>query len=102
MDIIDLDRAAELGIKVKNSVGTNSISVAELTIALMFTMARKIPLHTAEVKNGGWARSIGFELTGKKLGLIGWPDRTWKLQKELVVFKWRSMIYDPGSKMTAS
>src|SRR5690554_7765707 len=44
MDNIDLDRAAELGIKVKNAVGTNSISVAELTIALMFTMARKIPL----------------------------------------------------------
>lgn len=71
MDNIDLDRAVKLGIKVKNAVGTNSVSVAELAIALMFAMARKIPRHTAEVKHGGWNRSIGFELTGKKLGLVG-------------------------------
>jgi D-3-phosphoglycerate dehydrogenase len=98
MDNIDLDRAAELGIKVKNAVGTNSISVAELTIALMFTMARKIPLHTAEVKNGDWARSIGFELTGKKLGLIGCGQIGREVAKRACGLQMEVMIYDPWFK----
>lgn len=71
MDNIALDKASELGIKVKNALGTNNVSVAELAIALMFTMARGIPTNSAGVKSGGWDRSMGFELTGKKLGLVG-------------------------------
>lgn len=71
MDNIDLKKAGELGIKVKNALGTNNISVAELSIGLMFTLMRNIPPAVSEVKSGGWGRVIGFELTGKKLGLIG-------------------------------
>ncbi|MGE5581825.1 MAG: phosphoglycerate dehydrogenase [Bacillota bacterium] len=71
MDNIDLVKAKELGIKVKNAAGTNKISVAELTIGLIFTLARRISIAAYTVKNGGWDRQIGFELTAKKLGLIG-------------------------------
>ena len=71
MDNIDLKRANELGIRVRNAIGANDVSVAELTIALMFAAARSIPLASATVKNGGWEREIGFALTGKKLGLVG-------------------------------
>ena len=71
MDNIDLDKAKELGIKVKNAIGTNSISVAEHAIALMFSISRNIPTISAGIKAGGWGRVIGSELTGKKLGLFG-------------------------------
>jgi len=98
MDNIDLDRAAELGIKVKNAVGTNSVSVGELAIALMFTMARKIPSHSAEVKNGGWDRSIGFELTGKKLGLVGGGQIGREVAKRARGLEMEVTIYDPYFK----
>jgi phosphoglycerate dehydrogenase-like enzyme len=71
MDNIDLNKAKELGIKIRNAVGTNCISVAELTIGLIFTLMRKINVLAATVKGGGWDRIIGYELTNKKLGLIG-------------------------------
>jgi D-3-phosphoglycerate dehydrogenase len=71
MDNIDMDYAAKLGIKVKNGVGTNSVSVAELTIGLIFALCRRIPRAAGRIKDGRWEREIGCELTGKKLGLIG-------------------------------
>lgn len=95
MDNIDLSRAAELGIKVKNAVGTNSVSVAELAVALMFTMSRKIPVHSAAVKAGGWDRSIGFELTGKKLGLVGGGQIGREVAKRARGLGMDVTIYDP-------
>jgi D-3-phosphoglycerate dehydrogenase len=95
MDNIDLGRAAELGIKVKNAVGTNSVSVAELAVALMFTMSRKIPMHTNGVKSGGWDRSIGFELTGKKLGLVGGGQIGREVAKRARGLEMDVSIYDP-------
>ena len=71
MDNIDLITAQELGIQVMNAAGTNHISVAELAITLMLTMARNITSVSSKVKAGKWERSIGYEVTGKKLGLIG-------------------------------
>ena len=95
MDNIDLGRAAELRIKVKNAVGTNSVSVAELSIALMFTMSRKIPVHSAGVKSGGWDRSIGIELTGKKLGLAGGGQIGREVAKRARGLEMEVTIYDP-------
>ena len=71
MDNIDLERAVQLGIQVKNAVGTNSISVAELAIGLMFESARHLSEHIETVKEFGWDRIMGSELTGKQLAVIG-------------------------------
>ncbi len=98
MDNIDLRRATELGIKVKNAVGTNSVSVAELAIALIFTMSRKIPMHSEGVKAGGWDRSIGFELTGKKLGLAGGGQIGREVAKRARGLEMDVTIYDPYFK----
>jgi len=95
MDNIDLDKAAELGIKVRNAVGTNSISVAELAIALIFTLARNIPVNSANVKNGGWSRTHGFELTGKKLGLIGGGMIGREVARRARGLEMQVSIYDP-------
>ena len=71
MDNIDLEKAASLGIQVQKAQGTNNISVAETAIALIFMLSRHIYPVVRSVKNGGWYRSIGCELTGKQLGLFG-------------------------------
>ena len=47
--------------------------MAELTIGLMISAARRIPLLDAKVKSGEWpkGRYIGVELYGKRLGVVG-------------------------------
>lgn len=101
MDNIDLKRAAELGIKVNNAVGTNNISVAEHAIALMFTIGRNIPPAVSSVKSGGWGRVIGVELTGKKLGLVGGGQIGKEVAKRAVGLGMTVSIYDPYFKDTA-
>lgn len=95
MDNIDLKKAKDLGIKVKNALGTNNISVAELAISFMFSMARNIPKIVAGVKNGGWDRVIGCELTGKKLGLIGGGQIGKEVAKRARGLGMLVTIYDP-------
>jgi D-3-phosphoglycerate dehydrogenase len=95
MDNIDLDRAKELGIKVKNALGTNTISVAELAIGLMFSASRMIPAIHSKVKNGSWDRIIGCELTGKKLGLIGGGQIGKEVAKRAKGLEMEVTIYDP-------
>ena len=95
MDNIDLAKAKELGIKIKNAVGTNNISVAEHAIALMFSIARNIPSISSGVKKGSWGRVIGCELTGKTLGLIGGGQIGKEVAKRACGLEMNVIIYDP-------
>jgi D-3-phosphoglycerate dehydrogenase / 2-oxoglutarate reductase len=70
-DAIDLDAAAERGVRVVTAVGANASGVAELTLGLMLSLARHIPWSTNTVKDGGWGRRRGIELSGRTLGVIG-------------------------------
>ncbi len=71
LDNVDLETARELGIKVDRAAGTNAVSVAELTVGLIFAIARNIPYSASSVKSGGWDRLRGIEITGKTIGIIG-------------------------------
>jgi D-3-phosphoglycerate dehydrogenase / 2-oxoglutarate reductase len=73
-DNIDLRAAASRGIAVLNTPGAATVSVAELTLGLLFALARKIPQADAAVKLGRWPKkelSDGIELEGKTLGIVG-------------------------------
>ncbi|GAB7542602.1 D-2-hydroxyacid dehydrogenase family protein [Cupriavidus sp. 8B] len=67
---IDEDAAAELGIEVRHT-GYESTPTIEFTWALIFAMVRNIPQERQSVANGGWQLSVGEELSGKTLGLLG-------------------------------
>jgi phosphoglycerate dehydrogenase-like enzyme len=67
---IDLEAAAERGIKVVHTGYFGSPTV-ELTWALILAGARHIAAEAAAVRDGGWQQSIGDDLSGKTLGLIG-------------------------------
>jgi len=71
LDNIDLEAARERGIVVTNTPGANSRAVAELTIALVFALARRIPHADRATKSGRWEKVSGVELTGRTLGLVG-------------------------------
>ncbi len=73
VDNIDVDAATEKGILVMNAVGSNTISAAELTCAMISSLARHVPQANASMKEGKWERSkfSGSELYGKTLAIVG-------------------------------
>ncbi|MGB0630794.1 MAG: phosphoglycerate dehydrogenase [Alphaproteobacteria bacterium] len=73
VDNIDVDGASGRGIVVMNAPFGNSITTAEHAIAMMFALARQIPLANQSTQSGKWEKSrfMGVELTGKTLGIIG-------------------------------
>lgn len=68
---IDLTAARARGIRVLRADGSNARGVAELTLGLIFALARGIPRIDAALKRGEWTRQQGIELAGRTLGLIG-------------------------------
>lgn len=71
LDNIDVDVAKEMGIKLDRAVGTNATSVAELAVGMFFSLSRNMVKHANLVKSGSWSRTLGCELTGKLVGIIG-------------------------------
>ncbi len=71
IDNIDVKALQQRHISLRTAPGTNSVSVAELTLGLLMTIGRHISFAAQSVKNGGWQRRQGVELTGKTIGLIG-------------------------------
>lgn len=95
MDNIDLAAAKALGIRVKNAIGSNTVSVAELSVALMFEAARHISVLVTGVKDGRWDRVKGFELTGKQLVLLGGGQIGKEVAKRGVGLGMEVFIFDP-------
>lgn len=95
MDNIDLEKANEMGIAVRNAVGTNNISVAELAIGLMFESSRRLSSTIKEVKQFGWERTIGTELTNKNLLVFGGGQIGKEVAKRARGLEMNVIIYDP-------
>src|SRR5436305_2655156 len=80
VDRMDLAAAAERDIVISNAAGCNSIEVAEQTIGLLITLARKLYRMDQYVRAGRWGRH-GAELSryrgtvhrvaGQTLGIVG-------------------------------
>lgn len=77
VNTIDLEACRKRGIAVCNMPGTNSRAVAELTLALMLAVLRRIPfLDSATRAGSGWSLPEDLpdrlgELGGKRVGLLG-------------------------------
>lgn len=73
VDNIDVAAASENSILVMNAVGSNTISAAELTCAMLMNLARSLPAANQSMKEGKWERSrfLGSELYGKCLAVVG-------------------------------
>jgi phosphoglycerate dehydrogenase-like enzyme len=67
---IDMDAARELGITVCGTGGLPS-PTAELTWGLIIALQRNLVEEDRRMREGGWQRTIGPELAGRTLGLVG-------------------------------
>ena len=97
VDNIDLDACRQSGITVVNSPLAASIAVAELTFALMLSLARNTPRADAAMKKGEWIKKQlkGVELYGKTLGLVALGRIGAAVAERAKAFGMRVLAFDP-------
>lgn len=96
IDNIDLQAATELGIPVTITPNANAVSVAELTIGLIFALARKlVELHKTLYEKRQFISFVGVELLGKTLGVVGFGAIGREVAKRAVCLGMRVLVYDP-------
>jgi D-3-phosphoglycerate dehydrogenase len=100
LDNVDRETAKAKNIKVLNTPTATSISVAELALGMMLGAARRIPQATASTKAGKWEKKQfkGFEVFGKKLGIIGIGRIGTELAKRARALGMDVVAYDPYVK----
>jgi len=94
VDNVDVPAATRAGVIVTNTPGANQVAVAEMAVALIMGLTRKLAYHDTVVKSGGWSRIIGTELANKTVGLVGLG----RIGKEVVLrlegFQVKFLAYD--------
>jgi D-3-phosphoglycerate dehydrogenase / 2-oxoglutarate reductase len=97
VDNIDVDACTRRGILVMNTPGSNSVSVAEHTFALLLALARMVPRLDAAIHAGRWEKggALGNELRGKTLGLIGLGRVGFSVARRAQAFEMRVLACDP-------
>jgi D-3-phosphoglycerate dehydrogenase len=97
VDNIDLDAAKARGVLVVNAPTATSLAVAELTVGLLFALARHIPRADASMKRGEWAKKSlkGVELYGKTLGILGFGRIGVETGKRAAALGMTLLAYDP-------
>ncbi|WGS65037.1 D-2-hydroxyacid dehydrogenase [Marinitoga aeolica] len=96
LDNVDLEAAKEKNIKVINTPGANSLSVAELVVGYMLSIYRHLVTGTTSLREGKWEKKKlkGYELTGKTLGIVGF-GHIGKLVRKLVTgFDMKVLVFD--------
>ena len=97
VDTIDVEAASERRIPVLTAPAGNTTSAAELTFALLLSLARRVPAADRSMKAGEWDRKSfsGTELFGKTLGLVGAGRIGGEVAKRARAFGMRVIAYDP-------
>ncbi len=97
VDNVDLQAATRRGVLVMNSPGGNTISTAELSVALMLGLSRNLAPADAAMKAGTWDRKsyAGVELFGKRLGVIGFGRVGREVAARCRAFGMEVQAFDP-------
>jgi D-3-phosphoglycerate dehydrogenase len=98
---IDRRAAAELGVAVTNTPGSNASAVAEFVIALTLALTRRIVVHNEGMQRGKWMKSpaepLARELAELTLGIVGMgaigselARKATRMELRSQAVKWRS------------
>jgi glycerate dehydrogenase len=93
-NIVDTSAAKRRNIIVTNVPSYSTMSVAQLTFALLLELCHHVQKHSDSVMEGKWAESVDFcnwdfpliELSGKTLGIIGFGNIGKKVADIATVF----------------
>ena len=101
VDTIDLDAATAAGIIVTNNPTYCIEEVAEHTMALLLSAARKITFYDRAVRAGNWAVPPGKpiqRLAGSTLGLVGFGNIARQVAVRAAAFGMKVLFADPFVK----
>ncbi len=96
LDSVDIEAADELGISVLNTPDAPTEAVAELTLGMILSVLRKIPLLDRNLRNKIWKGPNGILLQGKTIGIIGCGRIGSRLAELLKPFNCILQGYDPA------
>lgn len=101
-NVVDYQYAQTKGIPVLNVPAYGTDTVAEMTFALIFSLARSVEINSQDVKNNlGWSNSLDWtywlspqmELAGKTIGIIGFGHIGRRVAEIAKVFRMQVLVY---------
>lgn len=104
---VDLDAARSAGIQITTTPGKNAEAVADLTIGFLISLLRNVPAALAEVDSTAassrplaesafeGAKWFGRELTGRKIGLVGFGNVARLVAKRALALGMEVHAFDP-------
>lgn len=107
---IDIEYANSKGIEVKNVAGYSTNSVAQVTMAMLLSLACKIPYYDQRVKSGEYSKGtiasdvsrVFYELEGQTLGIIGLGNIGRKVASLASAFGMRVVYYSTSGNPHSS
>jgi len=94
LDAVDVDAIASRGVRLGWTGGVNRRSVSELTLAFAIALLHRVPEASSALRQGGWAKIVGRQLTGRTIGIIGCGFVGKDLVKLLAPFECRVLAND--------
>ena len=94
-DNIDFEVAKKNNIKITNTPGLLSNSVADLGFGMLLTLIRNIHIVDEDIRNNKWPKYVGIELSDKKLGIIGFGNIGKAVGRRGLGFAMNPYFYDP-------
>lgn len=97
LDNVEVPAATARGVLVVNAPTSNIVSAAEHAVALLLSLARRIPAADASLRGGEWKRSSfsGVEIQGKIVGVVGLGKIGQLFAQRLAAFGTELIAYDP-------
>lgn len=98
---VDLNTTRDMGVPVFNAPFSNTRSVAELTIAEIVMLYRRIFPKSVGAHSGGWEKSAdgSYEVRGKTLGIVGYGNIGSQTAELGEAMGMRVIFYDPTDKL---
>lgn len=100
LDNVDRAAAEARGVAVRNTPNANSVSVAEITFALLLGLERHIASAAADLRAGRWEKTKyqGREICGRTLGVIGFGRIGREVATRARAFGMNVVAHDPLMK----
>lgn len=100
LEIIDLEYAAKIGVKVYNSPEGNCNAVAEHAMGMLLMLLNKLHIANGQLKQFDWNREAnrGSELSGKTVGIIGFGHTGKAFAQKLAGWNVKVLAYDKYKK----
>lgn len=94
-DAIDITAAQRHGIAVLKTGEEIVAPVAQMTVGMIFALARNFILHKCDFLEGAWKKHTGFLLSEWTIGLIGFGRIGRAVEHYLRVFGPKVLVHDP-------